>query len=155
MSTVVAERVGFEPTDHIAAINALAGRPIRPLWHLSWEPRSVARYPRDRNGGRVDECSRLESGRAQASGVRIPPVPPMGSRRPDNAVGALLGLAHSDHAVGRPGSEAAHFGRVTKSEPSSRVDSYHPNETAQVRLRDPAHASLSVRLASPYRTLTF
>jgi hypothetical protein len=39
----LAERVGFEPTDHIAAINALAGRPIRPLWHLSWEPRSVAR----------------------------------------------------------------------------------------------------------------
>jgi hypothetical protein len=41
----VAERVGFEPTDHIAAINALAGRPIRPLWHLSWEPRSVAPEP--------------------------------------------------------------------------------------------------------------
>jgi hypothetical protein len=40
---VVAERVGFEPTDRITAINALAGRPIRPLWHLSWEPRSVAR----------------------------------------------------------------------------------------------------------------
>ena len=74
----MAERVGFEPTDHIAAINALAGRPIRPLWHLSWEPRSVARYPRSRNGGRVDECSRLESGRPQGSGVRIPPVPPMG-----------------------------------------------------------------------------
>jgi hypothetical protein len=30
-----AERVGFEPTDHLAVINALAGRPIRPLWHLS------------------------------------------------------------------------------------------------------------------------
>ena len=30
-----AERVGFEPTDHLAAVNALAGRPIRPLWHLS------------------------------------------------------------------------------------------------------------------------
>jgi hypothetical protein len=39
----VAERVGFEPTDRITTINALAGRPIRPLWHLSWEPRSVAR----------------------------------------------------------------------------------------------------------------
>src|SRR6187551_2775287 len=76
--TRLAERVGFEPADHIAAINALAGRPIRPLWHLSWEPRSVARYPRSRNGGRVDECSRLESGRPQGSGVRIPPVPPMG-----------------------------------------------------------------------------
>ena len=31
----VAERVGFEPTDHLTAVNALAGRPIRPLWHLS------------------------------------------------------------------------------------------------------------------------
>jgi hypothetical protein len=30
-----AERVGFEPTDHLTAVNALAGRPIRPLWHLS------------------------------------------------------------------------------------------------------------------------
>ena len=30
-----AERVGFEPTDHLAMVNALAGRPIRPLWHLS------------------------------------------------------------------------------------------------------------------------
>ncbi len=38
----MAERVGFEPTDHITAINALAGRPIRPLWHLSREHRSVA-----------------------------------------------------------------------------------------------------------------
>jgi hypothetical protein len=31
----LAERVGFEPTDHLAVVNALAGRPIRPLWHLS------------------------------------------------------------------------------------------------------------------------
>src|ERR671912_3985 len=31
----LAERVGFEPTDHLTVINALAGRPIRPLWHLS------------------------------------------------------------------------------------------------------------------------
>ena len=30
-----AERVGFEPTDHLTVVNALAGRPIRPLWHLS------------------------------------------------------------------------------------------------------------------------
>ena len=36
-----AERVGFEPTDHLAAVNALAGRPIRPLWHLSREVRSL------------------------------------------------------------------------------------------------------------------
>ena len=41
---------------------------------------------------------------------------------------------------------------VTNSEPSSRIDSYHPNEISQVRLRDPGHASLNVRLASPYRT---
>jgi hypothetical protein len=76
---VVAERVGFEPTDHIAAINALAGRPIRPLWHLSWERWSVARYPGEWNGGRVDECSRLESGRPQGPQVRILSVPLMGS----------------------------------------------------------------------------
>lgn len=31
----LAERVGFEPTDHLTMVNALAGRPIRPLWHLS------------------------------------------------------------------------------------------------------------------------
>ncbi len=27
--------MGFEPTDHLTEVNALAGRPIRPLWHLS------------------------------------------------------------------------------------------------------------------------
>ena len=32
----VAERVGFEPTVRFNTDNALAGRPIRPLWHLSW-----------------------------------------------------------------------------------------------------------------------
>jgi site-specific DNA recombinase len=32
----LAERVGFEPTVPLAEDNALAGRPIRPLWHLSW-----------------------------------------------------------------------------------------------------------------------
>ena len=31
----VAESVGFEPTDRFDTINALAGRPIRPLWQLS------------------------------------------------------------------------------------------------------------------------
>jgi hypothetical protein len=31
----LAERVGFEPTDDLTTVNALAGRPIRPLWHLS------------------------------------------------------------------------------------------------------------------------
>ena len=31
----MAEKVGFEPTDRVTAINALAGRPIRPLWHFS------------------------------------------------------------------------------------------------------------------------
>ena len=30
-----AERVGFEPTVRVTPDNALAGRPIRPLWHLS------------------------------------------------------------------------------------------------------------------------
>ena len=30
-----AESVGFEPTDRFDTINALAGRPIRPLWQLS------------------------------------------------------------------------------------------------------------------------
>ena len=35
-ATHLAERVGFEPTDRITTVNALAGRPIRPLWHLSW-----------------------------------------------------------------------------------------------------------------------
>ena len=30
---------------------------------------------RDRNGGRADDCTRLESGRPKGSGVRIPPVP--------------------------------------------------------------------------------
>ena len=34
-ATHLAERVGFEPTDRITTVNALAGRPIRPLWHLS------------------------------------------------------------------------------------------------------------------------
>ncbi len=32
---VRAERVGFEPTVRVTPDNALAGRPIRPLWHLS------------------------------------------------------------------------------------------------------------------------
>lgn len=32
---MVAESVGFEPTDRFDTINALAGRPIRPLWQLS------------------------------------------------------------------------------------------------------------------------
>ena len=74
----LAERVGFEPTDHITAINALAGRPIRPLWHLSWEPRSEPRYPRPRNGGRADECSRLESGRTERfRGFESPPFRPI------------------------------------------------------------------------------
>ena len=30
-----AEKVGFEPTDRVTPVNALAGRPIRPLWHFS------------------------------------------------------------------------------------------------------------------------
>lgn len=33
----LAESVGFEPTDRFDTINALAGRPIRPLWQLSAE----------------------------------------------------------------------------------------------------------------------
>ena len=37
----LAERVGFEPTVRFKTDNALAGRPIRPLWHLSWERSSV------------------------------------------------------------------------------------------------------------------
>ena len=40
----LAERVGFEPTDHLTEVNALAGRPIRPLWHLS-ERREVYLEP--------------------------------------------------------------------------------------------------------------
>ncbi len=31
----VAEKVGFEPTDQVTPVNALAGHPIRPLWHFS------------------------------------------------------------------------------------------------------------------------
>ncbi len=31
----MAEKVGFEPTDPVTEVNALAGRPIRPLWHFS------------------------------------------------------------------------------------------------------------------------
>ena len=38
---LMAERVGFEPTVRFKTDNALAGRPIRPLWHLSWEKLSV------------------------------------------------------------------------------------------------------------------
>ncbi len=38
----MAERVGFEPTVRFKTDNALAGRPIRPLWHLSWEIGSVS-----------------------------------------------------------------------------------------------------------------
>lgn len=48
----VAERVGFEPTDRVTTINALAGRPIRPLWHLSW---GAAVYPGNLGGGTVAE----------------------------------------------------------------------------------------------------
>ena len=48
----VAERVGFEPTDRVTTINALAGRPIRPLWHLSW---GAAVYPGNLSGGTVAE----------------------------------------------------------------------------------------------------
>jgi len=33
----LAERVGFEPTVRFNTDNALAGRPIRPLWHLSMD----------------------------------------------------------------------------------------------------------------------
>jgi len=38
------------------------------------------RYGDGRNGGRVDDCTRLESGRPKGSGVRIPPVPLMTNR---------------------------------------------------------------------------
>ena len=36
--------MGFEPTDRLTTVNALAGRPIRPLWHLS---RAGAVYAND------------------------------------------------------------------------------------------------------------
>src|SRR5215207_9229168 len=50
---VGAERVGFEPTDHLSMVNALAGRPIRPLWHLSWAGEVYRKpSPRPPAGGR-------------------------------------------------------------------------------------------------------
>jgi hypothetical protein len=84
----MAERVGFEPTDHLAMVNALAGRPVRPLRHLSSEgsqcsggreapPRAdgdVASLA----GGTVAERTNapaLKAGGPQGPGVRIPPVP--------------------------------------------------------------------------------
>ena len=41
----VAERVGFEPTVRFNTDNALAGRPIRPLWHLSWTRSVYGAFP--------------------------------------------------------------------------------------------------------------
>jgi hypothetical protein len=114
----LAERVGFEPTDHLTMVNALAGRPIRPLWHLSGAgavyanrpskgtggPRRPPHYPVRRNGGRVDNCSRLESGRPQGPGVRIPPVPPT---RPSRA--PVSGRCPERHGgrLGHPGARPA------------------------------------------------
>jgi hypothetical protein len=40
---------------------------------------------------------------------------------------------------------------VTNSEPSSRIDSYHPNETSQVRPRDERLASVGRPVGVPYR----
>ena len=77
----VAERVGFEPTDHLAMVNALAGRPIRPLRHLSREGPQCSGRRRisrplasldGRNGGRADKCTRLESGRPTRPGGSNP-----------------------------------------------------------------------------------
>jgi hypothetical protein len=51
--------VGFEPTDRLTTVNALAGRPIRPLWHLS---RAGAVYANDPTMG-------TETRRAGARGV--------------------------------------------------------------------------------------
>jgi len=41
----LAERVGFEPTVRFNTDNALAGRPIRPLWHLSWTRSVYGAFP--------------------------------------------------------------------------------------------------------------
>jgi hypothetical protein len=51
--------VGFEPTVPLAEDNALAGRPIRPLWHLSWESASYVQWlslatVQSREGGSTD-----------------------------------------------------------------------------------------------------
>ena len=55
------------------------------------------RYRAPRNGGRVDDCSRLESGRPPGPGVRIPPVPPtLGATTRENA-----GLHSSKRALSR------------------------------------------------------
>ncbi len=48
-SVQVAEKVGFEPTDRVTPVNALAGRPIRPLWHFS-AGESTAQSSRKPNG---------------------------------------------------------------------------------------------------------
>ncbi len=80
-------------------VNALAGRPIRPLWHLSLgapqcsgdhrrregRPGCCPRRGRlgslgRRNGGRADKCTRLESGR---------PTRPGGSNPSRSAIRAL------------------------------------------------------------------
>ena len=58
LTRLLAERVGFEPTDHLAVVNALAGRPIRPLWHLS---EAGAVYGKPSAKGTVDQSGSITS----------------------------------------------------------------------------------------------
>ena len=85
---VRAEKVGFEPTDRVTPVNALAGRPIRPLWHFS-AGESTAQSTRKPNGivagGTVAEwtiAAALKAAGPKGPGVRIPPVPLSGSCSP-------------------------------------------------------------------------
>ena len=54
--------MGFEPTDHLTVVNALAGRPIRPLWHLSRAGAVYANAPVNGTGVAADRLINLCAG---------------------------------------------------------------------------------------------
>jgi hypothetical protein len=82
------------------------------------------RYRAPRNGGRVDDCSRLESGRPPGPGVRIPPVPPtLGATTRENA-----GMHRSKRALSR----TIFVPRSSETEPEKK------SEIVRRRLSHPA-----------------
>ena len=76
-----AERVGFEPTDHLAAVNALAGRPIRPLWHLSREVRILTIARRMPNWPATEPTGAISLTRGTVAERTIAPALKAGGRK--------------------------------------------------------------------------
>ncbi len=101
-SYVVAERVGFEPTDHFDMINALAGRPIRPLWHLSNRPTMLAAaWLATRTKSASSAAIRHPTRQRHANGSRSrpswPPCSVIGRSSPSQYSG--MRLCHSSKAT--------------------------------------------------------